>query len=202
MRLSGIPLEKLYSLKVALKENVRDDVKAFKDQLGDGPFNSRHGLAWDLTYRNVKSTANLLGMIVVEAKRGFWEFDLVLDVNTREVLVFMKETNTNTSARTNYHYFNALLYKHESAEMGLLLDEYGEEENNLKLHIVKEILGDFSESYDKVLVMSKEVDGYKAVKTTLKLYSKESYLLDTELIPNLPHTDDGKDQNNIDQNII
>ena len=202
MKLSKIPLEKLYSLKVAFEESVHDDVRAFKDQLGEGTFNSRHGLAWDLTYRNVRDTANQLGMVVVEAKRGFWEFDLVLDVKTREVLVFMKEPNTNTSAHTNYHYFNALLYKHEPFEMDLLIDDYGEEEDKLKLHIVKEILGDFSESYDKVLVMSKEVDGYKALKTTLKLYSKEGHLLDTELIPNLPHTDDDKDQNNNDQNII
>lgn len=201
MKLSRIPLEHLYLLKVAFEESVHDDVSAFKNQLGDGTFNARHGLAWDLTYRNIKDTANRLGMVVVEAKRGFWEFDLVLDINAREILVFMKDPNTNISARKVYHYLNALLRTHEPLEIDLLEDEYSEEDN-IKLNIVKEMLGEFSDSYEKVLVVSKESDGYRALKTTLKLYSKEGYLLDTESIPNLSHDDSGENKNNSNPNII
>lgn len=202
MRISGIPMKSLYLLKVAFEESVLDDVKAFKEQMGKGPFNAKHGLSWDLTYRNISAAAATLGMVVVEAKRGFWEFDLALDLKSKEILVFMKEPNTNISARTDYHYFNALLYKHESFEIDMLADDFAEGEDKIKMDIVKEILGEFADVYDTVLVMSKEMDGHKALKTSLKLYSKEGQLLETELIPNLPNDDDTESQYTPDQHDI
>lgn len=191
MKISNIPLKKLYTLKVGFEEIVVDDVKAFKEQMGPGTFNAKHGLGWDLTYRNISSAAKKIGMIVIDAKRGFWEFNLALDLATKELIVFMKEANTNIAARTDYHYFNSLAYKHDVSEIDLLADVYKENEDMIKEKIVREILGEYADSYEKVLIMSKDVEAGKVIKTSLKLYSSDGELVDSEVIPNLPNNDDG-----------
>lgn len=188
MRVSNTSLEKLFEMRDAFEQSVADDVKAVGQQLGAGPFNSRHALSWDITYRQIEAAAKRCGLVVIPAKRGFWEFYMTLDVLAKELFVYMKDPNTNVSANKDWHYLNCLLYKHDSQNFDLLEDMI-EDENLAKSRMVIEILGEYADMYEKVLVVSKTTVGQLVHHTSLKFYSSEGILIDSEMIPNRPSED-------------
>lgn len=174
-------LNTLIALREAFERDVSDDVYAVKEEIGDGPFNARFGLRWDLTFRNVSATAVKHGLMEFQCKRMFWGFTLYFNPIEKELFVLMKEPNPDRVSKKYKHYLNCLLLPNPSYNEPLFPDE---EYDALRKEEAFSMLGDFSMEVERVYVLSKNVVKGATINTYLKFYSREGDLLDEEVIPN------------------
>lgn len=171
----------LIALKEAFERDVSDDLYAVKEEIGNGPFNAGSGLRWDLTFRNVATIVKRLGLLTIPCRRGFWSFQLYLNLTTGELFVLMKEPNPDRVSRQYRHYLNCLLLLNPTDSSTLFSDdEYDAFRNNT----IQELLGNYSSEVKQVMVISKSIVEEQMVSVTLKLYSREGSLLNEEAIPN------------------
>ena len=183
-------LNTLIALREAFERDVSDDVYAVREEIGEGPFNAKFGLRWDLTFRNVSATAERHGLMKFQCKRGFWGFTLYFNPTEKELFVLMKEPNPDRVAKKYRHYLNCLLLSNPSHNEALFPNE---EYDALRKQEVFGMLGDFTMEVDRVYVLSKNVVKGATINTYLKFYSREGDLLEEEVIPNrVPSTTLGK----------
>lgn len=179
----------LWDLKEAFEADVTDDVIAVKESMGEGTFNSKHGLRWDLIYRNVTAAGRKHGMVNIPNKRGIWEFEILVNLVTKDALIFMKEANSDVTAKKNGHYLNCTLTKntkHDNKNFNVNLFE-DEDNNAYRRKICQSVLGDYFEIVEQVIVVSLYSVPGASLSTTLKLYNSSGAFVAEQVITKRPN---------------
>ncbi|WP_105956868.1 DUF5986 family protein [Apilactobacillus quenuiae] len=181
MDITQTSLENIVKLKNAFDQDVNKDLNAIKNNNFDiGTYNSRYFLEWDFHFDDISKVSNDIGFLPINLNRGIWNLIATINPETRELFLFMKEKNINSILKNNKkenHYLNILLQKNEQLSVPLLNDTDFTDK-------IRNIMGDYSKKFDKVLIFSKHNLGFMN-ESTLQYYSSEGILIKSENIPSI-----------------
>lgn len=151
--------------------------------------NFENGGSWDTRFGRIRKTALHNNLVVLQRKRGIWEFIVVLNLETGILYVFSKEKNFDVIVKKlgkkSIHYFHAFvslnsqpidLDNQQLEFFPRFTDDYEER----RIEEVRKILGADYPLVNKVVFVIGKEENNKIVNVEAKLYNRFFELVDME----------------------
>lgn len=200
-----------------LNVDINDDfieglIEASGSSEDDIIYNSKTIYTWDVIFSRLPEIAHKYGYICKRIKKSSRTIYVVINQNDGELFLFMNADNYMENIKKKSHYSNILLSKNPSnfndklSEDGVTkqLSLFSTNVNSRLINRnneIKDYLGEYFNSFNKTLIITRPNDVSVSSDLTLKYYSKEGNLIDLESFPNYDFNDpNDSDINNIPNN--
>lgn len=176
-------------LTKAFSEDTDVAVNEVKDEYNLGTGNYKSRLAWDLRFQRIKDAALKHNLTVLERKKGFWDFNMVLDYDSGNLFIFSKDNNLETVKKNfgkhKIHYFHACISKSEAPiDLGdqqlELFPTLTEEYEERRIREAQKLLSEDYSSVQNVFFITAKEENHKFSNVEIKLYNSYFELTDRE----------------------
>ncbi|MBL5794170.1 DUF5986 family protein [Heyndrickxia sporothermodurans] len=151
--------------------------------------NFENGGSWDTRFGRITKSALEHGLVVLQRKRGTWEFVVVLNTETGFLYVFSKEKNFDIVqkkfGKNKIHYFHAFV-SINSGPVDLddlqqeLFPRFPEEYEQKRIEEVRKILGEEYPHVNRIVFVIGKEESKRIVNVEAKLYNRYFELVDME----------------------
>lgn len=151
--------------------------------------NFENGGSWDTRFGRITKAALEQGLVVLQRKRGTWEFVVVHNTETGFLYVFSKEKNFDIVlkkfGKNKIHYFHAFVSMN-SGPVDLedlqqeLFPRFSEEYEQKRIEEVRKILGEEYPLVNSIIFVIGKQEGNRIVNVEAKLYNRYFELVDME----------------------
>ncbi|PLT33660.1 DUF5986 family protein [Bacillus sp. V5-8f] len=185
----GMEKATIESLVKAFSGSTKGITNEVKLEQGWHTGNFENGGSWDTRFGRIRKAALHKNLVVLQRKRGIWEYILVLDIDTRTLYAFSKEKNFDVVikklGKKSIHYFHAFvslnnqpvnLDNHQLEFFPRFTDEYEER----RIEEVRKILAEDYPRVNKVIFVIGKEENNKIVNVEAKLYNQFFELIDVE----------------------
>lgn len=186
---TGMDEKIIASLVEAFALETKSVTNEVKLETGWHTRNYENGGSWDTRFKRIADTALEHGLVVLQRKRGMWEFVVVLNIETGFLYVFSKEKNFDIVrkkfGKNKIHYFHAFV-SINSNPVDLddmqqeLFPRFPEEYEQKRIEEVRKILGEEYPLVNRIVFVIGKEEDKKIVNVEAKLYNRYFELIDME----------------------
>lgn len=185
----GLDESTVESMVKAFSHNTDPVINEVREEYGWDTGNYKNGGSWDTRFNRIKLSALQNDLVVLQRKRGIWNFIVVLDIEDGQLFIFSKEKNFDIVKKkfgeNSIHYFHALVSLNskprnlDNQQLELFSTTTDEYEAR-RLEEVQKILGEEYPLVKEVIFVIGEEENHRFVKVEARLYTRFFELVDKE----------------------